>query len=65
MIEVKKCTEIVNQETQEVCGKACQPLPTSSNLSASEWYCKDCHKSYRMTEEVARELLTIEARNKR
>jgi hypothetical protein len=41
----------------EECGKTCQPLPCSSNLESSEFYCAPCHKSHRMPVEVAKYML--------
>lgn len=31
------------------CGKACELFVPKSNEAASEWYCEECHRSYRCT----------------
>lgn len=43
------------------CGKACIPLVCGLHKPASEYYCKDCHKSYEMPIEDVELLLQVEA----
>ena len=44
------------------CGSHCVPIPCSNRLEASEFFCIKCSKSYRMSIESARYILTAEAR---
>ena len=49
----------------EICKQSCQPIPCSSNLIASEFYCRTCHKSYPMTVDAANYMLAVEGQARR
>ena len=46
------------------CGGSMVALSSGNNLPASEWYCSNCHESYRMNEEDARYFLSAEAQRR-
>lgn len=47
-----------------VCQKLCKPFFTS-NVTSSEWFCSNCHKSYAMDPQLAEALQMQEMRERR
>jgi len=51
------------QETPkcEICKGSMRPLTSRTVITASEWYCTKCHKSYPMSKDTATYFLNMQA----
>jgi hypothetical protein len=43
----------------KLCNKVCQPLIPLCKPENGEWYCANCHKSYKMSDEEIRQYLPM------
>ena len=56
--------DMINKGRCPDCESVLAPLPSGNNIEASEWYCSNCHESFRMSREDAMHFLGVEAKRK-